>query len=68
MTADIAHELRNPLAALLVNVENALEENQGRETLDSLESMKTSIQRLSHMSDLRPLRRHTDFNAVDELF
>jgi two-component system sensor histidine kinase QseC len=47
--SDASHELRNPLAALLINVENALEENRGRETLDSLESMKTSIVRLSHM-------------------
>jgi two-component system sensor histidine kinase QseC len=47
--SDASHELRNPLAALLINVENALEENQGRDTLDSLESMKTSIKRLSHL-------------------
>jgi len=47
--SDASHEMRNPLASLLIHVENALEENQGRETLDSLQSMKISIQRLSHL-------------------
>ena len=70
--SDASHELRNPLAALLINVENALEENQGRETLDSLESMKTSIKRLSHMvSQLLKLSHYdnpqaaTEFGPVD---
>ena len=47
--SDASHELRNPLAALLINVENAIEESQGRESLETMESMKTSIQRLAHM-------------------
>ncbi|MDH3537910.1 MAG: ATP-binding protein [Gammaproteobacteria bacterium] len=47
--SDASHELRNPLAALLINVENAIEESQGRESLDTMQSMKTSIQRLTHM-------------------
>ncbi|MDH3759422.1 MAG: ATP-binding protein [Gammaproteobacteria bacterium] len=65
--SDASHELRNPLAALLINVENALEENQGRETLDSLESMKTSIQRLSHLvSQLLKLSHFENPQAVRE--
>jgi two-component system sensor histidine kinase QseC len=65
--SDASHELRNPLAALLVNVENALEENQGRETLDSLESMKTSIKRLSHMvSQLLKLSHYDNPRAITE--
>lgn len=47
--SDAAHEMRNPLAGLLINVDNALEESQGREVVDSLQSMKSSIQRLSHL-------------------
>lgn len=65
--SDASHELRNPLAALLINVENALEENQGRETLDSLESMKTSIKRLSHMvSQLLKLSHYENPEAIRE--
>lgn len=47
--SDASHELRNPLASLLINVDNALEESRGRATTDSLQSMKTSIMRLSHL-------------------
>jgi signal transduction histidine kinase len=47
--SDAAHELRNPLASLLINVDNALEETREAEALDSLESMKVSIRRLSHL-------------------
>ncbi len=46
---DAAHELRNPLAGLLINVDNALEESHGREVVDSLQGMKASIQRLSRL-------------------
>ena len=47
--SDASHELRNPLASLLINVDNAIEESHGREVVEPLQSMKTSIQRLSHL-------------------
>jgi len=47
--SDAAHELRNPLASLLISVDNAIEETQEVEVLDSLRSMKISIRRLSHL-------------------
>jgi two-component system sensor histidine kinase QseC len=47
--SDAAHELRNPLASLLINIDNAIEEIQQEDALDSLQSMKVSIRRLSHL-------------------
>lgn len=47
--SDASHELRNPLASLLINVDNALEECRDDETADTLRSMKSSIRRLSHL-------------------
>jgi two-component system sensor histidine kinase QseC len=47
--SDASHELRNPLASLLINVDNALEECRDSETADTLRSMKASIKRLSHL-------------------
>ena len=47
--SDASHELRNPLASLLINVDNAIEESHGAEAIESLQSMKTSIQRLSRL-------------------
>jgi len=47
--SDAAHELRNPLASLLINVDNAIEETHEEDALDSLQSMKVSIRRLSHL-------------------
>ena len=47
--SDASHELRNPLAALLINVENAIEENTDDELGDSLNSMRESIIRLTHL-------------------
>ncbi len=47
--SDAAHELRNPLASLLINVDNAIEESRDAEAVDSLDSMKISIKRLSHL-------------------
>ncbi len=47
--SDASHELRNPLAALLINVDNAIEESRGAESIETLQSMKVSIQRLSHL-------------------
>ena len=47
--SDASHELRNPLAALLINVDNALEECHDPEAAATLRSMKSSIRRLSHL-------------------
>lgn len=47
--SDASHELRNPLAALLINVDNAIEEADHPGVGESLDSMKTSIGRLSHL-------------------
>jgi two-component system, OmpR family, sensor histidine kinase QseC len=47
--SDASHELRNPLASLLINVDNAIEESQDSEAIDSLRDMKLSIKRLSHL-------------------
>jgi len=47
--SDASHELRNPLASLLINVDNALEESRDAAITESLQSMKTSIKRLSHL-------------------
>jgi len=47
--SDASHELRNPLASLLINVDNAIEESRDEGARESLESMKTSIRRLSHL-------------------
>ncbi len=47
--SDASHELRNPLASLLINVDNAIEETQDTDALDSLQSMKQSILRLTHL-------------------
>jgi two-component system sensor histidine kinase QseC len=47
--SDASHELRNPLASLLINVDNAIEETEAEDALDSLQSMKLSILRLSHL-------------------
>jgi len=70
--SDAAHELRNPLAALLINIDNAIEESYEREVLDTLQSMKVSIQRLSHLvsqllalSNLEKAGGSVDFEPVD---
>ena len=47
--SDASHELRNPLASLLINVDNAIEETRDPDALDSLQSMKQSILRLTHL-------------------
>ena len=47
--SDASHELRNPLAALLINIDNAIEENRDPDREESLTSMKLSISRLSHL-------------------
>lgn len=47
--SDASHELRNPLASLLINVDNAIEENRDASAREALDSMKNSIRRLSHL-------------------
>jgi len=47
--SDASHELRNPLASLLINVDNAIEESRDTESIESLQSMKTSIKQLAHL-------------------
>ncbi len=47
--SDASHELRNPLASLLINVDNAIKESRDAESIESLRSMKISIKRLSHL-------------------
>ena len=47
--SDASHELRNPLASLLINVDNAIEESRDAESIESLQSMKISIKRLAHL-------------------
>ena len=47
--SDASHELRNPLASLLINVDNAIEESRDAESIESLQSMKASIKRLTHL-------------------
>lgn len=56
--SDASHELRNPLAALMIHVENALEETRDAELTESLGAMRASITRLSHLvSQLLKLSR-----------
>jgi len=70
--SDASHELRNPLASLLINVDNAIEESRDPEAIDSLRDMKFSIQRLSHLvtqllalSNLEKADATRDFETVD---
>ena len=70
--SDASHELRNPLASLLINIDNAIEESYDREVMDTLRSMKVSIQRLSHLvsqllalSNLEKVDASIDFERVD---
>jgi two-component system sensor histidine kinase QseC len=47
--SDASHELRNPLASLLINVDNAIEESRDDASREALQSMKVSIKRLTHL-------------------
>ena len=47
--ADAAHELRNPLAALSIQVDNALEENTNQNLQPVLDNIKQVSDRLSHL-------------------
>jgi len=66
--SDASHELRNPLAALLINVDNAIEENQNPEPGDSLLSMKLSIIRLSHLVRQLFELSHSEIPLVSQNF
>ncbi len=46
---DAAHELRTPLASLLIHNENAIDESENLDQEESLISMKQGISRLSHL-------------------
>ncbi len=46
---DAAHELRTPLASLLIHNENAIDESESVDQEESLISMKQGISRLSHL-------------------
>jgi len=48
-TADVAHELRNPLAGLTIHNDNALAENQDSGLADILLNMRKGVMRLSHL-------------------
>jgi len=48
-SSDAAHELRTPLAALMIHTENILEENQDATLDGSIINIKKGILRLSHL-------------------
>ncbi len=48
-SSDAAHELRTPLAALMIHTENILEDNQDTALDASIINIKKSINRLSHL-------------------
>jgi two-component system, OmpR family, sensor histidine kinase QseC len=58
--SDASHELRNPIASLLINVDNAIEEADNSELIQSLESMKRSVERLSNLISQLLELSHTD--------
>jgi two-component system sensor histidine kinase QseC len=71
-SSDAAHELRTPLAALMINTENILEENQDSTLDGSIINIKKGILRLSHLvAQLLSLSRADsqmitlDFTMVD---
>ena len=66
--SDASHELRNPLAALLINIDNAIEENQNPELGESLSSMKLSIKRLSHLVAQLFELSHSEHPSISQLF
>jgi two-component system sensor histidine kinase QseC len=66
--SDASHELRNPLASLLINVDNAIEESRDSEAIDSLKDMKLSIKRLSHLVSQLLALSHLEKAAATHAF
>ena len=66
--SDASHELRNPLASLLINVENAIDESETEDLKDSLQSMKRSITRLSHLTSQLLELSHSETPASNQVF
>jgi two-component system sensor histidine kinase QseC len=66
--SDASHELRNPLAALLINIENALEENNDPGLSDSLNAMHRSTQRLVHLVAQLLQLSHSENPLVQKCF
>lgn len=66
-SSDAAHELRTPLAGLMIHTENLLEENQDAAMDASIISMKRGIHRLSHLvAQLLALSRAESQAVYDE--
>ncbi|MCP4768397.1 MAG: GHKL domain-containing protein [Gammaproteobacteria bacterium] len=66
--SDASHELRNPLASLLINVDNAIEESRALEAIESLQSMKLSIKRLTHLVSQLLVLSHSENPDIDSGF
>jgi len=66
--SDASHELRNPLASLLINVDNAIEESRDTEAIESLQSMKLSIKRLTHLVSQLLALSHFEDPDIDRKF
>jgi two-component system sensor histidine kinase QseC len=71
-SSDAAHELRTPLAALMIHTENILEDNKDTALDGSIINIKRSINRLSHLvAQLLSLSRadtqliSADFTDID---
>lgn len=71
-SSDAAHELRTPLAGLMINTENLLDENQNAAMDGSIINLKKGVQRLSHLvTQLLALSRaesdavYSDFESTD---
>ncbi|MCP4471355.1 MAG: GHKL domain-containing protein [Gammaproteobacteria bacterium] len=66
--SDASHELRNPLASLLINVDNAIEESSDTGAIESLQSMKLSIMRLTHLVSQLLALSHFENPDIDREF
>jgi len=66
--SDASHELRNPLASLLINVDNAIEESRDTEAIESLQGMKLSIKRLTHLVSQLLALSHFEDPDIDRKF
>jgi two-component system sensor histidine kinase QseC len=65
--ADVAHELRNPLASLQIHNENAILDNKDSEVAESLNNVNLGIEQLSHLvQQLLDLSRADRIISKDE--